>query len=1021
MAMGECDDEENDVSEELGSAAQHQMMAFVVTDQLKGKSKGKSKGKGKGSGKKGGKGKRKGKYVFRTQLSVQDRIARLAKLKAVSKCLRCGGQGHWAGDPACKFPKQNDKSPGGTSSTSKATAYFALSDDESSVEDEYMCVDVSGQTADSGTCYMAYKMSPKKKLEFEPSDRASMSSGVTSSPPSSFSMVEPNVRRSPQRSPPSMRRNRDMEQDLLPEGSQSVFVFGQHQGLTYHEVLFKYPGYYQWRSGISHPSRCLADFLTWVTTYYEVSPSGDVTLREHPLTDMPEEAVRRAGDKSAKGKPPNPPLEVPCRCCTRFTFQGSNAYVENKTCLDCGKSEKKKKKESKPVTDPTRCKHEVTDRRGSSKTTSRLYCKLCGTIVDEMPREEARKREAMAKSVASMRSNAFDTTASVVEHEINNNSCMTPEGTLEIMEMFRQDVESELELGEPVRIGVLFEILANAVECVREASPQTCFMGLLSDLNEATIENTLRLVDIMEDPGVWAVLDEGCNATVCGQAWIQNAKDKYARLGYDVADLQSDSKAFRGLAGDTKTLGKCRIPFALTFLDPETKLPGVMETHVVDGKIPLLLSQHAQAALHFTKSMGDAKCYVGNGELELCRARNSGLLCVNLSEGLKSLKSKRLPKQLRELKNTEFGMNFNIRPTDQLTAFMADEERPARGTFTLDDASCVHILTCGKEFLGQIASFDRCKNMVTLGPILSKFDPGRRLLVVDCMGFGDPQHNPQLRAHIGSHPEIIRGMVGSEKTMEALHYVLHHLKESHEKGQQLAVVAYCRRNRHRSVSFGWLVATAFQKLCSGCHLTLTHSNQAESWSQMSGSCKGKCVMCKHESRDALEAAMRSRDYVLKQFAQKTAPSYNQVRQVVFDSEIEAEDETERRTQAPVDTRVLPPPCPKKPPVIRPAAVKASPAKAPAPMPKGSATVSHRGPGSVMSASPAPPVAASTPKASAPEAPARDADENHYNEDAEIRRREKAETSKPAEPRSESVPIRVSLMLQHRPCCRPLNC
>ena len=101
-----------------------------------------------------------------------------------------------------------------------------------------------------------------------------------------------------------------------------------------------------------------------------------------------------------------------------------------------------------------------------------------------------------------------------------------------------------------------------------------------------------------------------------------------------------------------------------------------METHVVDGKIPLLLSQHAQAALHLTKSMGDAKCYVGNEELELCRARNSGLLCVNLSEGLKSLKSKRLPKQLRELKNTEFGMNFNIRPTDQLTA--RNWENPTR-------------------------------------------------------------------------------------------------------------------------------------------------------------------------------------------------------------------------------------------------------------------------------------------------------------------------------------------------------
>ena len=99
--------------------------------------------------------------------------------------------------------------------------------------------------------------------------------------------------------------------------------------------------------------------------------------------------------------------------------------------------------------------------------------------------------------------------------------------------MFRQEVECELEFGEPVRVGVLFEILANAVEVIREAAPETCYMGLLS-----TIENTLRLVDIMEDPGVWAVLDEGCNATVCGQAWIQNAKDKYARLGYDVADLQ---------------------------------------------------------------------------------------------------------------------------------------------------------------------------------------------------------------------------------------------------------------------------------------------------------------------------------------------------------------------------------------------------------------------------------------------------------------------------------------------------
>ena len=427
-----------------------------------------------------------------------------------------------------------------------------------------------------------------------------------------------------------------------------------------------------------------------------------------------------------------------------------------------------------------------------------------------------------------------------------------------------------------------------------------------------------------------------------------------------------------------------------------------METHVVDGKIPLLLSQHAQAALHFTKSMGDAKCYVGNAELELCRARNSGLLCVNLSEGLKSLKSKRLPKQLRELKNTDYGMSFNNRPSDQLTAFMADEERPTRGTFTLGDPACVHILMCGKEFHGQIASFDRSKSLTMLGPILAQFDPGRRLLVFDCMGFGDPQHDPQLRAHVGTHPEIIRGMTGSEKTMEALLYGLHHLKVCHEKGQQLAVIAYCRRNRHRSVSFGWLLATAFSKLWPRAHLTLTHSNQEHSWSQMSGTCKGKCAMCTHESHDALEAALRSRDYVLKQFGLKAAPTYSHVGQVVFDSEAEAR-ESERRTQAPVDARALPPPpCPKKPPLIRPAVVKASSAKASAPVPKGTHTMSHRGPGSVRPAPPDPPLAAATPKAPAPEAPAREEDESRYNEDAELRRRDKAETSRQAEPRGESV-------------------
>ena len=43
----------------------------------------------------------------------------------------------------------------------------------------------------------------------------------------------------------------------------------------------------------------------------------------------------------------------------------------------------------------------------------------------------------------------------------------------------------------------------------------------------------------------------------------------------------------------TNTKGSFRIPFALTFEDPKQKQPGVMDTHVIDDKVPLLLSQYA--------------------------------------------------------------------------------------------------------------------------------------------------------------------------------------------------------------------------------------------------------------------------------------------------------------------------------------------------------------------------------------------------------------------------------------------
>ena len=133
LAMAECDNDETpaDGLDELASAAQQLFVGYMAA----GTHKGKSKGKGRPSGKGGNKG--KGKHVFRTQLSVEDRVKRLKELKQRSKCLRCGGQGHWAGDPVCKFSKkpapQGQKPQGNT-------GYMALSDFSDDSGGEYLTV-----------------------------------------------------------------------------------------------------------------------------------------------------------------------------------------------------------------------------------------------------------------------------------------------------------------------------------------------------------------------------------------------------------------------------------------------------------------------------------------------------------------------------------------------------------------------------------------------------------------------------------------------------------------------------------------------------------------------------------------------------------------------------------------------------------------------------------------------------------------------------------------------------------------
>ena len=70
--------------------------AFMAFNRTKGKGKGKGKGNGK---------------VVRSHLRIEQRRQKLSELKSRSNCLRCGGIGHWAGGPQCKFPAEGKWDP----------------------------------------------------------------------------------------------------------------------------------------------------------------------------------------------------------------------------------------------------------------------------------------------------------------------------------------------------------------------------------------------------------------------------------------------------------------------------------------------------------------------------------------------------------------------------------------------------------------------------------------------------------------------------------------------------------------------------------------------------------------------------------------------------------------------------------------------------------------------------------------------------------------------------------------------
>ena len=409
---------------------------------------GRAKGKGpfKGSGKGKDKGKGKGKRVVKTQLPIQDRKVRLASLKKNSRCLRCGGYGHWAGDPECKMPNKKPNAtpsiPGQVPSQGKV-GYFALSDSSGDDGGPLSCV-VIGAGSDKKSCgYMGDRTphgSPAKAKARSPLRPSPASSD------GSFSHVShasgPRVPRMP-----AFRAKRvdPMGDMTLPPGSDHVFTFGQHKGYTYHEVLMQYPGYYVWGRSEPGTSRILNQFLDWVDMCYDADyGTHQVTPKMAPEEVQPRPApVPGSRHKTVVKRPPNPPEEISGHVCKDFSMLGSNTYVECKTCRDCGRVTKTPKNPTY-THDPETCNHAITDRRGSTKSTSRTFCLLCGTHVDEMPRDEGQRREALGRAVSQSAAPLVDLAEDLLKYE-RLELLLSTDDSVTVMHQFQHDCEIELE------------------------------------------------------------------------------------------------------------------------------------------------------------------------------------------------------------------------------------------------------------------------------------------------------------------------------------------------------------------------------------------------------------------------------------------------------------------------------------------------------------------------------------------------------------------------------------------------
>eukprot|EP00435_Cladocopium_sp_Y103_P068333 s119_g31.t1 len=838
--------EEIENEQHAGDAIQFQLAAF--------NSMSKAKGKGKF---KGGKGKGKGKLV-RSQLSIEQRRKRLAEIKAKSKCLRCGAIGHWAGDPSCKFPGPRKADGKG----SKPTANFADMSDSSSDDGIVLRASASG----SPVAHMAVRSSSSK------------AASKAAPKPKPKAVAKPKARAELVNASDVM---------LQPRGSDSKFPSGQFRGKTFWQVLRNHPDHFHWAVNNRNRSPVLLEYVEWVRRYFEIV--GDQIYLLHEPSSEPLVPATSASS-SASRQPPNPPLPVKCPGgCEEFSHRGSTAYTIRTTCLKCGYSQTCRR-EIQPQYDFASCPHLEIDHRGSSRSTHRTFCKQCMNFIDELPMELHRGRVQVARAVEQSGPDTVGAVSSMVDPDRTTFNAAQLD---HLLGLFNSAVSRRAE-AEELNERDLHEILQTNITQIRmllrepdfgegwmeaenrflgitsgedpdidlaeyedRTSDRVAHMGVLDEHPDSPLSASLCLYgeedlvgqfvrvkgesrDMYDDPDVYCILDEGCNSTCHSAFWAEDACKKLNAMGYDFPLTSTEGKKFAGLGGGSKTEGLRSMPFAFSFVDNDKKLNGVLESHQLkEGTTPLLLSLHAQSALGLIKDMRTGKISIDNHEIPTYRCNRTGLVMVNLTDGLRRLKNDdgqldtshaiKVPKCHRRFRQVGYTAVSPPMPSfesdmEQLKSALglrlseaSNVEETLRRALQVQGGNVI-VLTAGMRFgYPQVPS-------------------DRRTLWVDCRTLHDPDARRELRGHVGSHPDILAQLAHHEEAAAILQKCLEHA----QKYKNAIIVLYCSSGRHRSVGLSVLVHYGLVST-TGDAPFLIHCHSPR-WSEMS--CGGACPKCK---------------------------------------------------------------------------------------------------------------------------------------------------------------------------------